>query len=232
MKKKILPAFIRRLLSGRSGMVRRPGCWLAAVMLGWLGSAAGQAQTNDATEFQSFRPGAIVRVQSRQPLIVLGNALFQSQTPSNIVVLSKGERYVLPKSSVLLMPPRTVPAASSDGSADEAGSAVLAEAAGSHPDGMELLMLSVQQQVLGSYTNDTGYAEAAKYYQDTMKRYLGGQISLDDIVHQAEKTLQTVDQYGPERAKDPQYESQIRVLKDFVRRARNGETVESPGKVD
>jgi hypothetical protein len=202
-----------------------PNCLLlAALNLAIANCCLAQTSTNAApAEFQGFRPGDIVHVQVRAPLIVLGQALFQSQSPSNIVVLSQGERYVLVKSAVVLSPPVNFArlAQASPGTAP-AGEPSLAT-----PDA-QLLMMGVQQKILGGSSGEKGFDVAEKYYQETMKSYLGGQTSLADIVAQAERVLKEVDQYQPERAKDPQYEGQISYLRAFVERAKAGET--GPGR--
>jgi hypothetical protein len=199
-------------------------------LLGLQGSLL--AQTNTFPEFQGFRPGDVVRVQVEKPLIVLGQAMFQSQTPTNIVVLSKGDRYVLDKATVVLSLPQDLVRLAT--TASPSGSPQTTSNANSSIGNQEaqLLLLGVQQKVLGNYSDDKGYKEAATYYQDTVKRYLAGQITLSDIVDQAEHTLQKVDGYQPERANDPQFEGQIRYLREFVERAKHGETLQSTSKVE
>ena len=41
----------------------------------------------------------------------------------------------------------------------------------------------------------------------------------------AGRALKKADEYGPERAKDPQFEEQIRQLREFVQRAHSGERI-------
>jgi hypothetical protein len=96
----------------------------------------------------------------------------------------------------------------------------------------QMLMLGIQQKILGNYTADRGYGEASKYYQETMKGFLQGQVNLGDILRQAEQTLQKVDQYQAERSKDPQFEGQIQYLKSFLDRAKAGETVQQARRVE
>jgi hypothetical protein len=191
-----------------------------------LGLQLCSAQTNPpTTDFQGFHPGDLVKVQCQRPLIVLGQALFQSQTASNIVFLSKGERFVLSKTNVVLDIP-SMPRGTSTGTV-----LTIQETMGTAPD-TQLLLLGVQQKILGAHENEKGYAKASNYYQDTMSKYLKGDLTLEQIVEDATRTLKQADQFMPERANDPQYESQIKFLKDFVQRAQNGEKVGASNRPD
>jgi len=190
------------------------------------------AQTNTLPDFQGFHPGDVVQVQVRQPLIVLGQALFQSQTPTNIAVISRGERYVLDKSTVVLSLPHNLAkfvatAAPSTGLQTTSGPN---SSLGSQET--QLLLVGVQQKILDNFSGEKGFKEATKYYQDTVRGYLDGRITLSNIVAQAEDILKNVDAYQVERSHSPQYEGQIRYLRDFVERAKKGETVQSSDKVE
>jgi hypothetical protein len=94
-------------------------------------------------------------------------------------------------------------------------------------------MQSVEASVLGQYRSDPGYGKASTYYQDTMQGVPSGRVNLDDLVTKAEETLKKVDEYKPEREKDPRFEEQISQLREFVERAHRGERiVKDSGKVE
>jgi hypothetical protein len=212
--------------------------WLAAVMaFGIAARCAGQS--NSQHGFQGFSPGDIVRVKAAKPPIELGRAHFQSETASNIVVTSRGDSYCLDKATVIL----SLPVEGSDRqqvstttAAQPATQALLVQPAET-PLGMEnpeatplTQMQAVEYQIIGKHKGDNGYEAAAKYYQETMGGVLSGQVSLENLVAQAEEKLKTVDQYQPERAKDPRFEEQIRQLREFVQRARSGERIVTGAK--
>jgi hypothetical protein len=67
------------------------------------------AQTNGPATFQGFKPGDTVRVKVDKPPMDLARAYFQSQTASNITVVSKGDRYCVEKSAVTLSPAQQRP---------------------------------------------------------------------------------------------------------------------------
>jgi hypothetical protein len=208
-------------------MPAKPTPFLIAIALFLLQSPM-LAQTNTTLDFQGFHPGDMVQVRVIKQPIILGQALFQAQTSSNIAVVSKGERYVLDKSSVSLSAPQNLP--------QVAATPILPTQPSAEPalggNNVQSLIAAVQKQILGPHSGKEGFPKATKAYQENVKGYLDGRITLADIVAQAEQTLETIDKYQPERAQDPQYEGQISYLRDFVKRARNGETVESPGKVE
>jgi hypothetical protein len=207
-------------------------CQVAVVASGIAARCA--AQTNAPPGFQGFSPGDIIRVKADKPPIELGRARFQSETVSNIVVTSRGDRYCLDKTTVTLSLPEEgfVHQKISASNTTQPATKALVFQPAPGPSGMEnpeanLLteMQAVEDRVLGNHKGDKGYDTATKYYQDTMMGVLGGQVGLDDLVAQAEEKLKTVDQYQSERAKDPQFEEQIRQLREFVQRARSGERI-------
>ena len=160
------------------------------------------------TAFPGISVGQKVTVNSTQPLMVIGNATVTAITATNITVQTRLETLsfdttatVRPAKKVVVVnqPTYTAPQAQLD---------------------------AAQNQVLGNYRNQgTNYENAVKYYQTTMAGVQNGSVNLDDLVAQAESTLKNIDQYQPERAKDPQYEAQIAQLRDFVARAKAGEKI-------
>jgi hypothetical protein len=216
-------------------------CCLAVALA--AGFAAGcSAQTNVPNAFQGFVPGETVRVRVDKPLMDLAHACFQSQTASNVTVISQGERYCLKKTSVTFSLPKVAVAREVDSALSPVQPAARTTAppggqspssAGSTEAGLLSAMQSVQDGVLGNYRADSGYGKASKYYQDTMQGVLNGQVSLGDLVTKAEETLKKVDEYLPERAKDSQFEQQISQLRQFVERARSGEGIaRGPNKLE
>jgi hypothetical protein len=216
-----------------SGMPSAWLCWLVVATAAGI-AARCPAQTNASDGFQGFLPGDTVRVKADKPPMDLARAYFQSQTASNITVISKGDRYCLEKSAVTLSlsksaATREAVSASSKvqpttRTATLPGGRSLASVESSEA-GLLSAMQSVQDNVLGNYLSDPGYGKASQFYQDTMQGVLKGQVSLDDLVTKAEETLKKVDEYGPERAKDPRFEEQISQLRQFVQRAHNGERI-------
>ena len=67
------------------------------------------------------------------------------------------------------------------------------------------------------------YDQANAYYKNTMNGIMNGTVSQDDLVRQAKETLAACDKYQNERADNPQYEKEIEILRDFVRRSEAGE---------
>ena len=207
--------------------------WLAAALI-WGIAAPCAAQTNVPPDFQGFRPGDTVRVKAKKPLIDFARARFQSETSSNIVVICKGDRYCLDKAAVTLSVPEAVAlreTLSATNATQRAIKALALQSAQGASDAENAQtsplseMQAVEAKILGNYKGDKGYDAATKYYQETMQGVLSGKISLDDLVTQAEEALKKVDEYGPERAKDPQFEEQIRQLREFVQRAHSGERI-------
>jgi hypothetical protein len=216
----------------RASLLVRLSCAAVVVALGFAARCA--AQTNAPAGFQGFNPGDMVRVRVEKPPIDLARAYFHSQTASNIVVVSKGDRYCLEKSAVTLSPSEqrtTYEAAAAAGPGQPPpGASTLP--AGPVPSaqvnaGMDLLttMKAVEEHVLGNYRNDPGYGKASQYYEETMQGVLSGQVSLEALVTKAEETLKKLDEFQDERAKDPQFEGFISQLRSFVDRAHRGERI-------
>ncbi len=184
-----------------------------------------QAQTNQPPTFQGFPVGAVVQVHVDRPLILLNRAILREINVSNLVVESKGERLVINKAGAeLTAVAPTALEVSAQRAVGPPSQPEIKPAAGSDLDNLQA---EVQQLVLGKYSSDPGYGKATARYQSMMADYKNGKLSLADITAQAEQVLKEVDRYQPERQKDPQFESQIATLRDFVKRAKAGEKVET-----
>lgn len=184
------------------------------------------AQTNPPALFQGYAPGASVQVRSENPVVILNRATLKEIADSNVVVVADGERFVLAKAFTVLsdLPGSTAPMSAPVQviSGNNAASPVTA------PDKIST-QAEVQQLILGKYANDPGYVKATAQYQSLMNDFRSGKVTLADITAKAENGLAQAGKYQPERAKDPQYEEQIATLRDFVKRAKAGETVTPPG---
>lgn len=190
---------------------------------------AGGAPTNSPPLFQGYSIGTTVRVRSEKPLILLNRATLKEITSSNIVVAAGDDRYVLSKTNTVLSDSAGTAAASiSRGRAVVPVSpSSLAMPALPQQD-FNSLMAGVQQSVLGKYANHPGHGKAVEMSKSMMDSFQSGKMSLEAIAAEAEKQLAEVDKYKPEREKDPQFEQQIALLRDFVRRVRAGEKLEQP----
>ena len=72
------------------------------------------------------------------------------------------------------------------------------------------------------------YDKANTDYNQTMTGVMAGSIHQEELVRQAKEVLAQCDKYAPERKEDPQYEKQIRILREFVRRSEAGEKFTFP----
>jgi hypothetical protein len=228
---KNVPAQPGCLKSGQRGFFfdTSPALLWCTILAATLGIRC-PAQTNASARFQGFAPGDAVRVKAQKPLLDLARAQFQSETPSNIVVTSKGDRYCLDKRAVTLSPPGAEVVANPAGYAiavqagtNGAGSAARPPAAVDAGKDLLTMLQGVEEGVLGAFRSDPGCAKASQYYQETMQGILKGKVSLEELASKAEETLKKVDEYQPERAKDPRFEEQISQLRQFVDRAHRGE---------
>jgi len=191
------------------------------VLIFMLGQKA-MAQANPCATFQGYALGAIVQVRSEKPVVMLNRAALKEITASNVVVVANGERLVLDKSFTVL--------SDLPGSAAPSPAPVLAvpgkNVSPSEPTaGKFSTSADVPQLIFGKYANDSGYAKVTAQYQSMMNDFNSGKMSLADLATKAEKVLAEADKYKAERAKDPQYEEQIAMLHDFLKRAQAGETV-------
>ena len=186
------------------------------------------AQSNAPASFQGYTVGAVVRVRCEKPLVLLSRATLKEINATNIVLLGKDERFVLAKSVTDLSDPiGPTPPARPITTAKLTAAESAAKRAAPNPDYRSTLA-SVREATLGAFANEPGHAKASEYYDTTMAEVLNGKISQADLVAQAEKVLADVDKYLPERAKDPRFEDQIRLLQDFVKRSKAGEQIMVP----
>lgn len=200
-----------------------------SVLLLLAGAWPALAQTNTLPKtFQGFPVGASVRVHADKPLLLLYHATLKEITSSNIVVVAGMDRFVIARNAVTLgdsAKPATPAAAAAVRVVVAPAAQNPGTAPGQHPAATGPLA-EVQRQLLGQAAAP-GQTNVADQYQATMQAYQEGKLSLGDITASAEKVLTEMEQYQTERQNDPQYESQIAILRDFVQRAKAGETVDA-----
>ncbi|MEI8290213.1 MAG: hypothetical protein WCH99_12135 [Verrucomicrobiota bacterium] len=80
----------------------------------------------------------------------------------------------------------------------------------------------------GSKEGQAKYDKANIYYNQTMAGVMDGSVSQEELLRQAREVLALCDKYAPERKADPQYEKQIKTLREFVRRSEAGEKFAFP----
>jgi hypothetical protein len=203
---------------------------VAVVLLAcpWL---AAQGQTNGLA-FRGCRAGDTVAFQAAKPMVMSTKAVLLTITESNVTVACGLDRYVVARDEVVQIEKTgapggcvvarepTVPvtrAAPVLPPAPEAERPRLAELKSLvPPPGMEALLGMVQSQVLGNFSNDENYGQATNYFASTMRDYLSGKTSVADLQAKATEVLSQMDQYRPERQKDPQYEPFVQMLRSFV----------------
>ena len=188
---------------------------ITLLITGFLNASA---QTNPAASFQGYAVGAVVTVHCQSPLLILNHAMLKEIDVTNIVVESKGDRFLLGRSQTVLSDPPPVAVPVPTGPVKISASLIPGQDNSSTQAG-------VQHAVLGTFANNPGYAKATTQYQSMMSDLRSWKESLEDITTKAEKILAEVDKYQPERAKDPQFEAQIATLRDFVKRAKAGEQI-------
>jgi hypothetical protein len=185
-----------------------------------------------------LRVGDIVKVSSRNPLVVLGKAQVAELDSNTITVTSDFDSYTFSRTNVVIVPLVTsgeppsatpggatsiapqlpaTPAASSSLQSDKTGPNV------TNPDGSDPGMA-----LLGNFSSKLGYTNAISIYQDDMAKVKIGQMDVNQLCAEAEQAIKQADQHGPERAADPEYEQYIDMLRDFVRRVKAGEKFDFP----
>lgn len=209
----------------------KPLC--ATISVGFALIAGAQTTSTNAT-FQGYHAGARVRVNSRKPLILLNCATLKEIRGSNVVVVADGDRFVLNKNQTVLTDPTSLQSrrTSQLASVGTTGGKRLLPVARKPAGNMAALLGEVQQSVLANYSAEPGYTNAVSQYRSTINDYLSGKISLATITARAEKVLAEANKYQPERSKDPRFEHQIAILRDFVRRAKAGEKLEPAQPID
>jgi hypothetical protein len=211
------------------------------------------AQTN--VVFQNCRPGDLVKVKCDHPLVLLGKAMLLEIGSNTVTVCTASDRFTLDKTNVILVPLEShatpAPEVSQASSAAPPVSTAPGNASAVPPAaGLLQTMESIRASVIdphkmeaykepklvngkwemvvdpNSPNGKAKYDKANAYYNDTMKGVMNGSISQDELVRQAKEVLSQCDKYAPERKDDPQYEKQIEILRDFVRRSEAGEKID------
>jgi hypothetical protein len=211
------------------------------------------AQTN--VVFQNCRPGDLVKVKCDQPLVVLGKATLLEIGSNTVTVCTASDRFTLDKTNVILVPLESHATSASEASQVSSAAPPISPAPANTstvPPSSDILqtMESIRASVIdphkmeaykepklvngkwemvvdpNSPNGKAKYDKANAYYNDTMKGVMNGSISQDELVRQAKEVLSQCDKYAPERKDDPQYEKQIEILRDFVRRSEAGEKID------
>jgi hypothetical protein len=215
------------------------------------GLQAALAQTN--ITFQNCQPGDIVRVRCDHPDLVLSRATLREIGSNTVTVCTANDRFTLDKTNVVLVPVEShlspaaeglpVGAAVSSASAAASNPSITAAPMANIAQTMETIRASVidphkmeaykePKLVNGKWemvidpNSTNGQAKNDKanaYYHQTMNGVMNGSVSQAELVRQAKEILAACDKYQKERADDPQYEEQIKTLRDFVRRSEAGE---------
>lgn len=218
--------------------------------------AGGQnllAQTN--LTFQNCQPGDLVKVKCDRPLLVLGNAKLLEISSNTVTVATANDRFTLAQTNVILtlleshipapadvseasstsplMTAPTTAASSAPSVTDVAQTMEAIRAAVIDPHKMEAYkepkLVNGKWELVVDPNSPGGKAkndQANVYYNTTMKGVLDGSVTQADLVQQAKKVLTDCDKYAAERKDDPQYEKQIEMLRDFVRRSEAGEKID------
>jgi hypothetical protein len=158
--------------------------------------------------------GDMVSVNCQNPLIVLGKAQVTAVTSNTITVADKFDTFTFALTNVQIAP---VTARVSAPPAQQ--TATVARSTSSGDPGMD---------ILNKFQSDPNFSKAVNQYHGSMAKVMDGSIDVKQLRDMAAAALAQADQYGPERAKDPQYEEYIATLKDFVKRADAGEQFNFP----
>jgi hypothetical protein len=172
------------------------------------------AQELGTNEFQGFKVGERIRA------ICAGRAFSVVATitaigQSEITIRTQMDTYTLPKDQLTLLPIAKFSPAST-----------VAQHASVKASGTMAVQQDAGQSLLNKFSGAPGYNDANAYYKQTMAGVNSGQISVNDILGQALKTLADVDKFAPERGQNPEFEPYIAQLRDFVARAQAGEQIE------
>jgi hypothetical protein len=210
------------------------------------------AQTN--VTFQNCQAGDLVKVTCDHPLVLLGKATLLEIGSNTVTVCDASDRFTLSQTNVILVPlnspPPTAPESSQASSPTPQVSTGSANASAANPSDIAKTLESIRASVIDPHKmeaykepklvngkwemvidpNSTNgkarYDKANAYYNNTMQGVMNGSVSQDDLVRQAKEILAQCDKYAPERKDDPQYEEQIKTLRDFVRRSEAGEKID------
>jgi hypothetical protein len=184
------------------------------------------------------RVGDLVKVSSQNPLVVLGKAQVTGIDSNTITVATGFDSYTFSRTNVVIVAlvnsgaapsgtpgeaigpapqPQATPTASLSPQSDKS------DPSATNSDGSDSGLA-----LLGKFDSKLGYANAVKIYQDDLAKVRGGQMDVNQLCAEAEQTIKQADQYGPERAADPEYEQYIDTLRDFVRRVKAGQKFDFP----
>jgi hypothetical protein len=192
---------------------------VAGVCLGLWACAPVQAQSN-RVEFRGCRVGDAVVFQAAKPMVMAAKATLLAITDTHLTVACGLERYVVPTDEVIRIEKtatQAVPVAPAPPAAPAPGRPPPGDSKpASPPASVEALLGMVQGQVLGPFSTDENFAKTTNHFATTMRDYIGGKTTEADLRAKAAELLKQLDQYQPERQKDPQYESYIEVLRSFV----------------
>lgn len=173
--------------------------------------------------FMGAKIGESVAVSAPQMRLSLRQATLKTVTSSNITVTSASMgQFTIPRTqAAVIVNPKALPATAATAPA----AAIVAKASGPKMN-PQAQMAAIGQQILGKFSNDPGYTKAQEMYSRTMNGVLAGQISVHDLIAQAETVLKQVAEYGPEREKNPEFEPYIAPLKSFVEQAKTDKKIE------
>jgi hypothetical protein len=190
------------------------------------------AQTNS---YQGFHPGENVRIEA--PFMVLGSATIKTITTSNLTVISHSKAFGDEPITFALTNIQSIRAVR------QPASDPIRFDAGSQPKGYPAASGAVTSSVpatvvsnpkadkdagmafMSKYSDEPGYTQALSHFQQTADGVLAGTKSLQDMRDQAANVLKAVDQFVPERQRDPEFDAQIDQLRDFVKRVDAGEKI-------
>lgn len=165
--------------------------------------------------------GDTVKVSCMNPLIVLGKAKVTAVSSNTITVSSHLDTYTFELTNIVVEASVT--------------SSMVASTAPSFPTvasqsnpASQVSQLDPGMEILSKFQGDPNYSKAVGQYQGNMAKIMNGQMDVHQLRDLAANALAQADAYGPERAKDPQYEPYIAQLKDFVKRADAGEQFNFP----
>jgi hypothetical protein len=175
----------------------------------------------------AVKPGDWVDVKSA-PQVILKHALLMRMTSSNITVATSFGTIDLPLSNTVVRPVETPPQEQARYQLATSNRLPLPNPLSPNSADAPLAGAGdpVVKQILGKYSADPHYNDALAYYQSMMSGIQSGSVQLSDLVDHAEQVLGSLDQFQPERAKDPEFEGDISTLRDFVNRAKAGEKIE------
>ena len=205
---------------------------LSRCLILWSFPLAVLAQTNS---YQGFHEGDHVSVTA--PFTLIGNATIQTITTSNLTVISHSKNFGdEPVTFVLtnIQSIRAVRQPASDPIRFDAGSQPKGypAASGAIPSSLPPRAVpdakgdkAAGMAVLGKYSHEPGYTQALTRFQQTADGVLAGTNTLQDLRDQADNVLKAVDKYVPERQRDPDFDTQIDQLRDFVKRVDDGEKI-------